>query len=148
MKFMVIASDVIYPAGAMRDYEDKFYLPFKGFRKPIYAIPGNHDWFDALEGFIANLLEPMPPGPPCGPGAPDHLPGDAGGTQVEAFVAEAERLRREYGSARVAARALLRDSCRSLCPPRRRHGDPAQLDSRQHAGSPPPWSARAGSSRW
>ena len=58
VKFLVIASDVIYPAGAMEDYEQNFYLPFKGFTKPIYAIPGNHDWFDALEGFNANFLEP------------------------------------------------------------------------------------------
>lgn len=58
VKFLVIASDVIYPAGAMSDYENNFYLPFKGFAKPIYAIPGNHDWFDALEGFNANFLEP------------------------------------------------------------------------------------------
>jgi uncharacterized membrane protein HdeD (DUF308 family) len=57
VKFLVISSDVIYPAGAMRDYEPKFYLPFKGFTKPIYAIPGNHDWYDALEGFAANFLE-------------------------------------------------------------------------------------------
>lgn len=41
----------------MVDYENNFYLPFKGFTKPIYAIPGNHDWFDALEGFNANFLE-------------------------------------------------------------------------------------------
>ena len=58
VKFLVIASDVIYPAGAMVDYENNFYLPFKGFTKPVYAIPGNHDWFDALEGFNANFLEP------------------------------------------------------------------------------------------
>jgi len=58
VKFMVISSDVIYPAGAMADYENNFYLPFKGFKKPIYAIPGNHDWFDALEAFNANFLEP------------------------------------------------------------------------------------------
>ena len=58
VKFLVIASDVIYPAGAMEDYENNFYMPFKGFTKPIYAIPGNHDWFDALEGFNANFLEP------------------------------------------------------------------------------------------
>jgi hypothetical protein len=58
IKFLIIASDVIYPAGAMVDYENKFYMPFKGFTKPIYAIPGNHDWFDALEGFNANFLEP------------------------------------------------------------------------------------------
>jgi Calcineurin-like phosphoesterase len=57
VKFLVVASDVIYPAGAMSDYETNFYLPFQGFAKPIYAIPGNHDWFDALEGFNANLLE-------------------------------------------------------------------------------------------
>ena len=58
IKFLIIASDVIYPAGAMVDYENNFYMPFKGFTKPIYAIPGNHDWFDALEGFNANFLEP------------------------------------------------------------------------------------------
>ena len=57
VKFLVVSSDVIYPAGAMQDYEPNFYLPFQGFAKPIYAIPGNHDWFDALEGFNANLLE-------------------------------------------------------------------------------------------
>jgi hypothetical protein len=58
VKFLVVSSDVIYPAGAIEDYEAKFYLPFQGFAKPIYAIPGNHDWFDALEGFNANFLEP------------------------------------------------------------------------------------------
>jgi hypothetical protein len=58
VKFLVISSDVIYPAGSMADYEFNFYFPFKGLEKPIYAIPGNHDWFDALEGFNANFLEP------------------------------------------------------------------------------------------
>jgi hypothetical protein len=58
VKFLVVSSDVIYPAGAIEDYEAKFYLPFQGFTKPVYAIPGNHDWFDALEGFNANFLEP------------------------------------------------------------------------------------------
>ena len=42
----------------MRDYEAKFWLPFKGVTKPVYAIPGNHDWYDALEGFNATFLEP------------------------------------------------------------------------------------------
>jgi len=58
MKFIVVSSDVIYPSGEMRDYEYNFYLPFKGVNKPIYAIPGNHDWFDALDGFTANFFEP------------------------------------------------------------------------------------------
>ncbi|HYW69993.1 MAG TPA: metallophosphoesterase [Pyrinomonadaceae bacterium] len=58
VKFLVLSSDVIYPDGRMKDYEPNFYLPFKGFTKPIYAIPGNHDWFDANEGFNANFFEP------------------------------------------------------------------------------------------
>lgn len=56
VKFLVLSSDVIYPDGKMKDYETNFYLPFKGFEKPFYAIPGNHDWFDANEGFNANFL--------------------------------------------------------------------------------------------
>ena len=58
MRFVVISSDVIYPTGAMKDYEAKFWLPFKGIEKPVYAIPGNHDWYDALEGFNATFLTP------------------------------------------------------------------------------------------
>ena len=58
VKFVMIASDVVYPLGEMKDYEPNFYLPMKGVTKPIYAIPGNHDWFNALDGFAANLLAP------------------------------------------------------------------------------------------
>jgi 3',5'-cyclic AMP phosphodiesterase CpdA len=58
VRFMVISSDVIYPTGAMKDYEANFWLPFKGFDKPVYAIPGNHDWYDALEGFVATFFAP------------------------------------------------------------------------------------------
>lgn len=58
VKFIVIASDVVYPLGAMKDYEANFYLPLKGVAKPVFAVPGNHDWFNALDGFAANLLQP------------------------------------------------------------------------------------------
>ena len=58
VKFVVISSDVIYPTGAMRDYEKNFWLPMKGTGKPVYAIPGNHDWYDALEAFAATFLVP------------------------------------------------------------------------------------------
>ncbi|HEX5667971.1 MAG TPA: metallophosphoesterase [Chitinophagaceae bacterium] len=57
VKFLVISSDVVYPSGAMKDYERKFYMPMKGISKPVYAIPGNHDWYDALEGFAANFYD-------------------------------------------------------------------------------------------
>ncbi len=59
ISFVVISSDIVYPSGAMRDYERKFFLPFKGITKPIYAIPGNHDWYDALEGFTATFFKPQ-----------------------------------------------------------------------------------------
>ena len=52
----MISSDVVYPTGAMKDYEAKFWLPFKGTGKPVYAIPGNHDWYDALEAFAATFM--------------------------------------------------------------------------------------------
>ena len=58
VRFVVISSDVVYPTGALRDYEKKFWMPFKGVKKPVYAIPGNHDWYDALDGFVATFFEP------------------------------------------------------------------------------------------
>lgn len=51
--FMLVASDVVYPAGAKDEYEAKFLLPYRDYRAPIYAVPGNHDWYDGLEGFMA-----------------------------------------------------------------------------------------------
>jgi uncharacterized membrane protein HdeD (DUF308 family) len=98
VKFLVISSDVIYPEGAMLDYEPNFYLPFKGFTKPIYAIPGNHDWYDALEAFAANFLEPDA-ARVC---MQARVEADNGWTTtkahaIEAKIAEAARFRREYG---------------------------------------------------
>ncbi len=58
VKFVLISSDVVYPTGALRDYEKKFWMPFKGVKKPVYAIPGNHDWYDALDGFVATFFDP------------------------------------------------------------------------------------------
>ncbi|MGB5393493.1 MAG: metallophosphoesterase [Lutimonas sp.] len=58
ISFVVISSDIVYPSGAMRDYERKFFLPFKGLKKPIYSIPGNHDWYDALDGYTATFFTP------------------------------------------------------------------------------------------
>jgi hypothetical protein len=82
----------------MHDYETNFYLPFQGFAKPIYAIPGNHDWFDALEGFNANFLEPK-----AGRAAIEaRVEADLGltsttGRRIDRLMTEAARLRRLYG---------------------------------------------------
>jgi hypothetical protein len=63
--FMVIASDVIYPAGGADSYVQNFYDVYGGYRKPIYAVPGNHDWYDGLSGFMFHLcgVETVPPAP-------------------------------------------------------------------------------------
>lgn len=63
--FMVIASDVIYPAGGAETYLENFYGVYEGYRKPIYAVPGNHDWYDGLSGFMLNLcgVETVPTAP-------------------------------------------------------------------------------------
>jgi hypothetical protein len=53
--FMVIMSDVIYPAGCINEYEEKHYRPYRDYPRPIYAIPGNHDWYDDLHGFMYHL---------------------------------------------------------------------------------------------
>ena len=50
--FMVICSDVIYPAGEVEEYEFKFFHPYRDYPGPIYALPGNHDWYDDLRGFM------------------------------------------------------------------------------------------------
>jgi uncharacterized membrane protein HdeD (DUF308 family) len=98
VKFLVISSDVIYPAGAMQDYEANFYLPFQGTQKPVYAIPGNHDWFDALEGFNANFLEPRA----AAAAIAARVEADLGLTtttarRIDRLGSEAARLRRLYG---------------------------------------------------
>jgi Calcineurin-like phosphoesterase len=53
--FMVVCSDVIYPAGDAKDYEAKFYEPYEDYPRPIHALPGNHDWYDGLVGFMHHL---------------------------------------------------------------------------------------------
>ena len=51
--FMVICSDVIYPAGGTLEYAYKLCWPYRDYPRPIYALPGNHDWYDSLRGFMA-----------------------------------------------------------------------------------------------
>src|SRR5690606_18959575 len=48
----ILDSDVLYPAGSGNDYRDKFFRRYKDSDAPIYAIPGNHDWYDGLGGFM------------------------------------------------------------------------------------------------
>jgi hypothetical protein len=50
--FLFLCSDVLYPIGDVNDYAGKYYRPYRGYPGPIYAIPGNHDWYDGLSAFM------------------------------------------------------------------------------------------------
>src|SRR5262249_31887692 len=98
VKFLVISSDVIYPSGEMSGYEPKFYLPFKGFTKPVYAIPGNHDWYDALEAFAANFMDAgAARATMLARVTTDNRMTTTTEGRIDAMIQEAARLRREYG---------------------------------------------------
>ena len=68
--FVFLCSDVIYPAGDVNEYDNKFFWACQGFKGPIYAIPGNHDWYDGLHGFMRHFCgakaEARPPARPVG----------------------------------------------------------------------------------
>jgi uncharacterized membrane protein HdeD (DUF308 family) len=97
VRFVVISSDVVYPNGSMIDYENKFWLPFKGVDKPVYAIPGNHDWYDALEAFVATFLEPDAARAAMEARADADLRlTSSTHARIDGLIDEAARLRREY----------------------------------------------------
>ncbi|GIV96431.1 MAG: hypothetical protein KatS3mg057_1088 [Herpetosiphonaceae bacterium] len=60
--FLIISSDIVYPAGELMDYERALYRPYRSRGGddaiPIYAIPGNHDWYNNLKGFFLNFGYP------------------------------------------------------------------------------------------
>jgi hypothetical protein len=97
VRFVVIGSDVVYPNGSMIDYETNFWLPFKGITKPVFAIPGNHDWYDALEGFLATFVEPDVARAAMRARAEADLRlTSTSAARIEALIAQADHLRREY----------------------------------------------------
>ena len=98
VKFVVLSSDVVYPTGSIRHYEANFWLPFMGVRVPVYAIPGNHDWYDALEGFAATFMEPRAARAAMRARIEvDQKLSSTTDDDVEALIRRAARLGREYG---------------------------------------------------
>ena len=98
VRFVVISSDVVYPNGSMIDYEACFWLPFKGVTKPVYAIPGNHDWYDALEAFLATFLQADAARAAMRARVEADLRlTSTTGDRIEGLIEQAGRLRQEYG---------------------------------------------------
>ncbi|THV40091.1 metallophosphoesterase [Glycomyces buryatensis] len=67
---LVMGGDEVYPAGDWREYEHRMKGPYEAANPgppedpenlanavSLYAIPGNHDWFDGLTAFGRQFLE-------------------------------------------------------------------------------------------
>jgi len=60
---LVMGGDQVYPAATRTGYENRLVGPYRaalpyvgGGREPhLYAIPGNHDWYDGLTSFIRSF---------------------------------------------------------------------------------------------
>ncbi len=76
--FFFHLGDVIYQFGEAEYYYDQFYEPFRGYDRPIFAIPGNHDGAvtytnggatpdtPSLQAFMANFCTSAPGRPQDG----------------------------------------------------------------------------------
>ncbi|WP_158800553.1 metallophosphoesterase [Pedobacter sp. L105] len=60
-KLLLLGGDQVYPTPAGGLYKQKFSIPFQSALPEnsvkddiphLYAIPGNHDWYDGLSGFL------------------------------------------------------------------------------------------------
>jgi hypothetical protein len=65
-RVMILGGDLVYPTASAEEYDNRFLHPFetayenlaadaKKNMPDLYAIPGNHDWYDGLVSFF-NLL--------------------------------------------------------------------------------------------
>lgn len=48
--FMIINGDVAYPSGNSQDFTEGFFLPYSGLNIPIWAVPGNHEYYSDGKG--------------------------------------------------------------------------------------------------
>jgi hypothetical protein len=64
-RVLFIGGDLVYPTASRKEYDERFLAPFEEAYKPtgstpkwpedelkLFAIPGNHDWYDGLNSFF------------------------------------------------------------------------------------------------
>ena len=57
-QILVMGGDQVYPTATKEDYEDRLVGPYRAAlpwgdgARHLYAIPGNHDWYDGLTSFL------------------------------------------------------------------------------------------------
>lgn len=68
-RVLVLGGDQVYPTASVRAYEDRWKGPYRaalpapGPASPtLYAIPGNHDWYDGLTAFLRLFAQEEPVG--------------------------------------------------------------------------------------
>ncbi len=76
-EFLFVGGDTAYHIADFATLTDRFQEPFNWAsddiygsdtvlpKKPIFAIPGNHDYYDALDGFNRQFCKPIYPDSPC-----------------------------------------------------------------------------------
>jgi len=57
---LIMGGDQVYPDAYNQGYEERLIAPYKEaakavtpFEAQVFAIPGNHDWYDGLKGFLS-----------------------------------------------------------------------------------------------
>ena len=58
-KILILGGDQCYPQATHEEYEERFVLPYAsampavkdGKERKLFALPGNHDWYDGLAAF-------------------------------------------------------------------------------------------------
>ncbi|MGH7539639.1 MAG: metallophosphoesterase family protein [Gemmatimonadota bacterium] len=48
--FLILNGDLAYPAGRPQDFEEGFFQPYSGLDLPIWAVPGNHEYYSSERG--------------------------------------------------------------------------------------------------
>lgn len=48
--FLVMNGDLAYPSGRVEDFLQGFFEPYQGLRRPIWAVPGNHEYYSPNSG--------------------------------------------------------------------------------------------------
>jgi hypothetical protein len=48
--FLIINGDVAYPAGREQDFIEGFFAPYQNLQMPVWATPGNHEYYSEQNG--------------------------------------------------------------------------------------------------
>ncbi|MFG1783112.1 metallophosphoesterase family protein [Rhodococcus oryzae] len=60
---LLLGGDQVYPAGSRQEYQHRLVDPMRSARiaqprgRTLFAIPGNHDWYDGLTSFIRQFCQ-------------------------------------------------------------------------------------------